>query len=56
MTFLVRSFALALVLAGLLAANHPQNSPASQTMVAKPAVPIPVCPPNDPNACHIEQW
>ena len=56
MTFLVRGFAVALVLAGLVAASHPQVNPVSRTAAVKADVPIPVCPPNDPNACHIEQW
>ena len=57
MTSLVRGFALALVLAGLVAATHPQTNPASQASVVKPTdMPVPVCPPNDPNACHIEKW
>jgi len=56
MKSLVRGFALALILAGLFAATHPQINPASRTSVAKSSVPVPVCPPNDPDACHIEQW
>jgi len=57
MARLVRGFALALILTGLFAATRPQASPASQASVVKPTnMPVPVCPPNDPNACHIEQW
>jgi hypothetical protein len=57
MTYLVRGFALVLILAGLLAVTHPQANPTARTSAAKAAdMPIPVCPPNDPNACHIEQW
>jgi len=54
---LVRGFALTLVLAGLLAATRPQANPPSGVSVVRTAdMPVPVCPPNDPNACHIEQW
>jgi hypothetical protein len=57
MTSLVRGFALALVVAGLFAATHPPANPTTRATVSGTvAEPVPVCPPNDPDACHIEQW
>ena len=58
MQTLVRGFAVALVLAGFLATVKPNThaySAAAKSTVTS-VVPVPVCPPNDPNACHIEQW
>ncbi len=54
MLSLVRGIAVSLVLAGFFAAVHSQPSQPKAT--ATVAVPVPVCPPNDPNACHIDQW
>jgi hypothetical protein len=36
-----------LILFAALHNPHPQ---------VKAQIPVPVCPPNDPNACHIDQW
>jgi hypothetical protein len=57
MITLVRSLALILVVAGIVAATHPPAIPTTQAAVSSSAAePVPVCPPNDPDACHIEQW
>jgi len=58
-TIAIRTFAVGLVLAGLLCtsrANHNQAFSAPQLKAASERMPIPVCPPNDPNACNIDKW
>jgi hypothetical protein len=59
MKIVVRSFALALMVAGLIATCRTQATHAASILEYKSAqerMPIPVCPPNDPEACHIEKW
>lgn len=57
MLSLVRGIAIAVVLGGLFATMHPQATHTTQLTVAPSnSIPVPVCPPNDPNACHIDQW
>jgi hypothetical protein len=54
---IVRGIAIALVVAGLFVTVHPLSTQSqTPTAAAKKAIPVPVCPPNDPNACHIDQW
>jgi hypothetical protein len=58
MKILVRSFALSLVLAGLVANYHTQTKEGGRFIqggVISNNMPIPVCPPNDPNACGIDK-
>ena len=55
MLSLVRGIAVTFVVAGLFVAVHPQAAqPKGSTSMSR--IPVPVCPPNDPNACHIDQW
>ncbi len=59
MKFIIRIFAVGLVLAGLAAAPARQRfqvSASTQYRAAADAMPIPVCPPNDPGACNIDKW
>jgi hypothetical protein len=55
---IVRSLSLTIVLAGLAATCHTQPNRA-QAILRGGAVPsnmpIPVCPPDDPNACGIDK-
>ncbi|WP_263410469.1 hypothetical protein [Terriglobus tenax] len=49
----IRTFAVALVLTGAVASAHTRTEdlkPARSTSI----VPIPSCPPNDPNACGLD--
>jgi hypothetical protein len=56
--FTLRTFAVGLVLAGLASTSHANHNQASfpQLKAASERMPIPVCPPNDPNACNIDKW
>ncbi len=57
MSGIVRKVAIALVAVGLFSTVHHRNpQPKGLTMASLKAIPVPVCPPNDPNACHIDQW
>ena len=57
MSGIVRGFAIALVVVGLISTVHPRAAqPNGSTSVSSRSIPVPVCPPNDPNACHIDQW
>lgn len=55
---LVRAFVVALALTGAVASAHTGSVSASATPVLtkSSAMPIPSCPPNDPNGCGIGNW
>jgi hypothetical protein len=53
---LARGFAVTFLIAGLFVAVKPQITQPKGPTAASTVVPIPVCPPNDPNACHIDTW
>jgi hypothetical protein len=54
---IVRRIAIALVVVGLFSTVHFQPTQSNASLSASSAtIPVPVCPPNDPNACHIDQW
>jgi hypothetical protein len=56
---IVRKSAIALVVLGLFSTIHRSQSQSNSRMLESTSsarVPVPVCPPNDPNACHIDQW
>jgi hypothetical protein len=55
MMTIIRGIALAVLLAGLAATSHTGGAVSPPT-VKNNSIPVPVCPPNDPNACHIDQW
>jgi hypothetical protein len=47
-----------LVVVGIYTAGGRPTGPAqtgTKVSMSK-AIPVPVCPPNDPNACHIDKW
>jgi hypothetical protein len=51
---ITRAFVIALTITGALAtASTPYNSDNSSVITKLSSIPIPVCPPNDPNACGI---
>ncbi len=59
MKVVARGLAIAIVAGGFLSTWLPSGSKTPKVLVARAAVqnmPIPVCPPNDPNACHIDKW
>jgi hypothetical protein len=54
MKFAVRAFVVALVLTGAAASTQTTTSASAKANVIAPktaGMPIPVCPPKDPNAC-----
>ena len=53
MTSIVRAFVVTLVLTGAAATTQTSNASAKNKVVASRTsmLPIPVCAPNDPNAC-----
>ena len=55
MKTIVRSLVVALAVTGAIASTYTSGSSTKATVqVAKTsAMPIPSCPPNDPNACYI---
>ena len=54
MKLFVRAFALSLVVTGAVASMNTGNAATSNKSVAKTsAMPVPTCPPDDPNACGI---
>jgi len=57
MSAVVRVIAISLVVAGFFSTVHSRAAqPTGQTSVSSATIPVPVCPPNDPNGCHIDQW
>jgi hypothetical protein len=53
MKLFARMFALSLVVTGAIASTHIANA-AQPTAGAKiSAIPVPVCPPDDPNGCGL---
>ncbi len=57
MKMIVRTFALALVVTGAVASAHTTNSTSSVAALSgrSMALPVPMCPPDDPNGCGIGQ-
>jgi hypothetical protein len=54
---IVRGIAIALVAVGLYSTVRPHVAEGKgSTVVSTKRIPVPVCPPKDPNACHIDQW
>jgi len=53
MQTLVRAFVIALALTGAVASAHTSNSDLAATpiMTRTSALPVPSCPPSDPDAC-----
>jgi hypothetical protein len=57
MSGIVRAGAISLVVVGLFSTFHSRVAPPTDsTSVSLASIPVPVCPPNDPNGCHIDQW
>jgi hypothetical protein len=55
MKFIVRTFVIALALTGAFATTRTNASAATVITAKTSAMPIPSCPPNDPNACGIDE-
>jgi len=54
MKLIARSLVIALAVTGAVATSFATTSPAKATITAKTsALPVPSCPPSDPNACGI---
>lgn len=60
MKTIVRAFVVALALTGFAASTQisaTTSKTSSKVTIAKvSAVPVPTCPPNDPNACGMSGW
>jgi len=59
MKIMIRALAAALLVAGLISATRTLAVPAAKiagVTAGTQSMPIPVCPPNDPNGCHIDKW
>jgi hypothetical protein len=55
MKTIVRTFVLVLAITGIAASTQVSASTQTKVTVAKTsALPIPTCPPNDPNACGMD--
>lgn len=50
---LIRVFVVALALSGAVATVHTNNTRMMADMSGGGSFPIPICPPNDPDACGI---
>ena len=51
MTYFARIFAISLVITGAVASTHLANASQPSAHAKVSALPIPVCPPSDPNGC-----
>ena len=54
MKLIVRIFALSLVVTGAVASTHIANAAQPTFAARSSAMPIPMCPPDDPNGCGID--
>ena len=55
MKLIARIFALSLVVTGAFATSHIANSSQPTAAARVSAMPVPVCPPDDPNGCGIAE-
>ena len=53
MKLIARIFALSLVVTGAVASTHLANASQPTVSAKVSAMPIPVCPPDDPNGCGL---
>jgi hypothetical protein len=53
MKLIARIFALSLVITGAAASTHIANASQPTFSAKVSALPIPMCPPDDPNACGV---
>jgi hypothetical protein len=58
MKIVIRSLVIALAVTGAIATTSANGTTAKTTAIAgkTSAMPVPSCPPNDPNACGITGW
>jgi hypothetical protein len=58
MKLVIRAVVVALVLTGAVASTQIASASANSkvTIAKNSAVPTPMCPPDDPNACGIRGW
>lgn len=56
MKLIVRIFALSLVVTGAVASTHIANASQPTAGARVSALPVPMCPPDDPNACGIADF
>jgi hypothetical protein len=57
MKVIVRSLVVALAVTGAIATSFVNTTPAKATVTAKTsAMPVPACPPSDPDACGMGTW
>jgi hypothetical protein len=58
MKLIVRSLVIALAVTGAIATSFANAAPAKASVIAgkTSAMPIPNCPPDDPNACGMVGW
>jgi hypothetical protein len=52
--FTISAFVIALALTGAAATAHSKTTGHAATTNVASAMPIPLCPPNDPNGCGID--
>jgi hypothetical protein len=57
MKVIVRSLVIALAVTGAVASTFVSATPAKATVTAKTsAMPVPTCPPGDPDGCGLGTW
>ncbi len=56
MKFAIRAFVLALVATGAAASSHIARAAQPSISAKTSFMPVPMCPPNDPNSCGICQF
>jgi hypothetical protein len=58
MKMIIRSLVIALAVTGAIATTSANGSTAKTTAIASKtsAMPVPSCPPSDPNGCGITGW
>jgi hypothetical protein len=58
MKLIVRSLVIGLAVTGAIATSYSNAAPAKATVTASKtsAMPVPRCPPDDPDGCGIDSW
>lgn len=56
MKIIVRSFVIALAVTGAIASSYAKPASAKVTIAKTSAMPVPTCPPGDPNGCGLGTW
>lgn len=56
MKVIVRSLVIALAVSGAIATSYTSSASAKTVTAKTSAMPVPACPPGDPDGCGMDNW